>query len=468
MRSLLLGISVILVFYACKTFPSPTNSSSKNKIINLDILVKEETCTFDTIRLFEWQGIEMEEIKKVAFRQDEKFRGFRFELEAEIPEGLYFVGQGFQDIRKVLIGREPKVEISGSCSAIAQSTTTSKLNSNFDRTLQKITANNNQLVELLQQYKANDQNQNQLKEVSRELALLDEEKRRFLDSLKTKGDATSIRIVSLNTYLSYQNNKKAGQTEGQYIAETFFRFVDLQDSAYANLPYYFETVKNYSSNLSKAGLTPQQQEEYLDALLANFSKTHPNRKPTLLGISFGVMNANPQLFVKYAKQYISDYEGQNADLETFIRTEIKKIQGPLPIGEEAPNFKEQTPEGKFLELKELRGKVVLIDFWASWCGPCRRENPNLVRLYKRYKDRGFHILGVSLDRDKKRWLAAIEKDKLTWSHVSDLKGWSCAVARQYGVSGIPFTVLVDREGNILGTRLRGPALEQKLASLFEK
>ena len=111
---------------------------------------------------------------------------------------------------------------------------------------------------------------------------------------------------------------------------------------------------------------------------------------------------------------------------------------------------------------------VLIDFWASWCGPCRRDNPNVVRMYNAYKDKGFEILGVSLDRDKTRWLDAIEKDQLTWRHVSDLKGWSNAVASKHDISDIPRTVLIDPEGRINGKNLRGGCLEAKLKELFNR
>ena len=119
------------------------------------------------------------------------------------------------------------------------------------------------------------------------------------------------------------------------------------------------------------------------------------------------------------------------------------------------------------KLSDLKGKVVLLDFWASWCGPCRRENPSVVKLYKKYKEDGFTVLSVSLDKTKAPWLAAIEKDELIWPyHVSDLGGWNSRVPKLYGVKGIPFTVLIDQEGNIIRTKLRGPDLETELARIF--
>jgi thiol-disulfide isomerase/thioredoxin len=133
----------------------------------------------------------------------------------------------------------------------------------------------------------------------------------------------------------------------------------------------------------------------------------------------------------------------------------------------APEITMADPSGKTRSLSDLKGKVVLIDFWASWCGPCRRENPNVVNAYKRYKDKGFEIFSVSLDSDGGKWQQAIAQDGLVWeNHVSDLKGWQNGAAQAYGVSSIPHTILLGKDGKIAGTHLRGAALEAKLAELL--
>ncbi|RYY59569.1 MAG: TlpA family protein disulfide reductase, partial [Chitinophagaceae bacterium] len=133
------------------------------------------------------------------------------------------------------------------------------------------------------------------------------------------------------------------------------------------------------------------------------------------------------------------------------------------LGKPAPELSLSDPEGKPLSVSSFRGKWVLVDFWASWCGPCRAENPNVVRAYQKYKNKNFTVLGVSLDRDKESWTAAIRQDGLTWPHMSDLQYWNSKAVPAYGFEGIPFNVLVNPQGTIVAMGLRGEALDARLA-----
>jgi peroxiredoxin len=138
----------------------------------------------------------------------------------------------------------------------------------------------------------------------------------------------------------------------------------------------------------------------------------------------------------------------------------------IAIGQPAPEIALPDTTGQVVKLSSMKGKYVLVDFWAKWCGPCRQENPNVVRVYNKFKDKGFTVFGVSLDRRKEDWMRAIGEDNLTWTHVSDLKYWQSEAAKTYNITGIPFSVLLDPKGVIIAKNLRGPALERKLNEIF--
>ena len=143
-----------------------------------------------------------------------------------------------------------------------------------------------------------------------------------------------------------------------------------------------------------------------------------------------------------------------------------EVERKTAIGSPAPDIALADPDGNIRKLSSLKGKVVLVDFWASWCGPCRKENPNVVAIYNKYHEKGFEVFSVSLDKDRENWLKAITKDNLIWiNHVSDLLYWKSAGAATYGVTSIPYTVLVDRKGKIVAKKLRGEELENKVMEL---
>lgn len=161
--------------------------------------------------------------------------------------------------------------------------------------------------------------------------------------------------------------------------------------------------------------------------------------------------------------------GENAkqtEPAKMVEERIAKLAA-VAVGKVAPDFTLNTPEGKPLSMHSIKGKVKVIDFWASWCGPCRGENPNVVAMYKQYHKKGLEILSVSLDNNKEAWLKAIKDDKLTWNHVSDLKGWDCEAAKLYAVNGIPHLVVLDANNVIVAKDLRGDALKAKVAELLK-
>jgi thiol-disulfide isomerase/thioredoxin len=175
-----------------------------------------------------------------------------------------------------------------------------------------------------------------------------------------------------------------------------------------------------------------------------------------------------QLFFEVANAFYSYYPGSKPSNNFQKQTVFLRKYMENNAFYDVPEISLKTPDNKTLNLSSLKGKYVLVDFWASWCGPCRRENPNVVKLYKKYRKKNFTVYSVSLDEDGTKWKQAIKMDNLIWpNHVSDLKGWQSSVVPMFNIQGIPYTVLVNPEGKIIGINLRGQELENKLEEIFK-
>jgi peroxiredoxin len=196
-----------------------------------------------------------------------------------------------------------------------------------------------------------------------------------------------------------------------------------------------------------------------------FAKDHPNAYFGLIALSEGAGSKVDVARVQPIYETLSP-DLKATDMGKELGQRIKAVS-ITSVGDAAPLFTQNDMNGNPVSLADLKGKIVLIDFWASWCVPCRGENPNLAHQYRLYKDKGFQILSVSLDTDKKNWLKAINQDGMPWLHISDLKGWNNAVGRLYGVRAVPACFLIDKDGKIIANDLRGDALNAKLAEVIK-
>jgi peroxiredoxin len=315
----------------------------------------------------------------------------------------------------------------------------------------------------------------------------------FKFSGKIKG--TAIRMLSINGV----NGKTA------FVLESGITNIEVfKDSIHKSIisggpnNEVFNRYKiEYNALLEKVRLTrneiraarQEKNKELMDQLIAvnkkqvaesndyayKFIEEHPDTDFSLLLLEGMVSDKNANLSkVKSSLEKLTNVINKNNE-NLLISRKIEKIIKEravtinTEIGQAAPNFSAPDPNGKEIALNDIKGKVTIIDFWASWCKPCRRENPNVVKLYEKYHDKGLEIISVSLDKEgqKDRWIKAIEDDNLTWHNISNLKFWSDPIAKMYNVRSIPATFILDESGTIVAKKLRGAALEKKVEELLK-
>ncbi|MFD2200620.1 redoxin domain-containing protein [Shivajiella indica] len=255
-----------------------------------------------------------------------------------------------------------------------------------------------------------------------------------------------------------------GSTDSEYLQQIERLMGQYQEEINALNTSYFEAMSSRN----------QEQIKNIQMQALNLESENAEKLKALLGTmngSFAALAGLPMINSKKDFQFLDELVIKMNEKYPGFKT-VQNLMAQLDdmralsVGQVAPEITLPNPDGELVSLSGLRGKYVLIDFWAAWCRPCREENPNVVRLYNQYKDQGFEVFGVSLDRTKDAWVKAIADDNLTWTHVSDLQYFNSAAAALYQINAIPATYMIDPEGKIIAKDLRGPSLENKLKEIF--
>lgn len=266
------------------------------------------------------------------------------------------------------------------------------------------------------------------------------------------------------------NNYKQYQTKGSEATTSLHKLFDDYTKKFEVLSEKMMILDSLQAQhasdsillIAKASTNLVKQQ--LNNLLLNFIQHTESATACLHAMAMASRTIDLENLTNMVDESLNKFSA-NKNILKFKEIMIGK-QYPL-LGKQAPNFVLTTPNNDTVTLNNFKGKYVLVDFWASWCKPCRAENPNVVAMYKKYKDKNFTVLGVSLDEDKKLWVEAIAKDSLTWIHVSDLKQWESPLVNLYQFDGIPFNVLIDPNGKIIASGLREEMLDKKLDAVLK-
>ncbi len=294
-------------------------------------------------------------------------------------------------------------------------------------------------------------------------------------------DGTGIYFVNDNNHLKVRMNKSDFRhpvfenSDGSSALYTFINHFITKDSLLRSLYMQADSLhQNDPADSMLAVLTERGKSEMqsLNQYVQNFVNEQKNPAVAYFGIAKGMEILSPDearvLVVKTAERFPSHAGLTTLKTKISVNPQENEDAGSYALlNKQAPDLSMEDINGKTIKISDFKGKYVLVDFWASWCKPCRMENPNVVKAFQKYKDRNFTVLGVSLDKDKDAWVEAIKNDELTWPHMSDLKFWESAAVPAYQFDGIPFNVLLDPTGKIIAYGLRGDDLQQKLDQLLK-
>ncbi len=449
-------MSKLLIFF----FPFlmiPVLSMAGQDSMYLDLKLE---CEDDKLYLYDFNGLNFNQFQDIVLVPGE--------LNALAISEVKFLYLGSKNTQVLPLLGQPgdTVVIEGNCSSIRASKVLSELNKEYAKIERRKKRESKEFGQYINRYRKYFRDSSKVKAVVSEMAEMDQQRLSYHQTLKESNPFLASFYAS-DLYLSYQNHGGKYENEIEYFSEEYFSFVDMGDDNYNRMPILYEAMNKYVNTVQKFIKEPEALKNIIGEQIVGIAKPSKAHQFVLGAIISATKKDHISVYAHYADEYLQYYgkqyqaDGQRLEKEM---NELKKLM----VGAIAPDMSLPDQNGDTIAISDFKGQILLLDFWASWCGPCRRENPTVVKVYDKYKDQGFEVLSVSLDKTKEKWLAAIEQDGLEWKHMSDLKGWKSLATDVYKVKAIPRTYILDQEGQIIAKNLRGEALERKMEELFSE
>lgn len=422
----------------------------------------------DSLYLYDVLGSDLRKILAIELEKPEDGGGKTFVFGGKLEKGFYYIGTDESNGTLIILGDEKEVKVSADASNIDGTITfeNSPANTSFKSFSTKMEGFRDEMQMLSQNLQIFMQTDpKQAEKINGQMEATYAIQTAYVDSVINSGGFNGM-IAQFFQQTPYNDSiQKIYKTEEDYLIQSFMGHLQLDNPSLGYVPSFYQTGTYYTQTLLSMGMDEKKVDSLLHAYFLD--KTKPGTRTeqiAWLSVVDGVISAGSDLIFTYGEQYKQKFP---ADAETISLTDsVMTVLAPFKNGNVAPDFTLNSADGKSMNLHSVKGKVILIDFWASWCVPCRQENPMVVQIYNYYKSRGLEIVGVSLDTDNDAWKGAIKSDGLKWIHLSDLKGWDGEVVKQYNIGAIPRTLLLDSEYKILGKNLRGESLVGRLQQLL--
>ena len=461
-------LPLALAFLANMTVAAAYNDDDKNVLLITGSLTN---CGADSTRLYEYDGIGYHLIAQALLEHNaDGSNTFSLKVPKKLQRGVYFIGSDRNNVRTLVIGTEKgytetAIRITGDCAQWKTATVVGAPdNALLDMAMQQLAQLNNAAGQAVMNFRNANGDAAQTLKATEQLRAIDIQKLALLDSVGKVSPFVKA-AVTLRTYISWYYDKKTYADELQYFGNEYFNYNDFKNIAYfEKMPLLSDAYREYTQTLGMVGMPPEVQRGFIDKALGKIPENSRAYKAALTGVMQAYIDKDATNFVHYAEQWLTKYGKESGEHTPGLKQRIAAVQSQV-LGGVAPDIKLGTPEGGEYALSQLRGKVVLIDFWASWCGPCQAQLTHTKKLAEKYTEKGVVFIYISMDSDAEAWKYALKEKNLSGIHAND----KTIIPLNFLIQGLPNCFIVGKNGKIAqNSMLRSKINDEKMIDYLLK